>query len=441
MKLSEHFTYKKLIKFCMPSIVMMLFTSFYVVVDGLFVSNFVGKTSFAAINIIIPFLLMVGGFGFMIGTGGSALVSKTLGEKKNSLANDYFSMLIWFSIALGIVLSIVGIVFLKDISLMLGATESMLQDCIVYGRIILLFNISYMLQNIFQTFLVTAEKPGLGLKVTVFAGVTNMVLDFIFITIFKRGVAGAAIATGISQSVGTIIPLIYFMYNKDGILNLKRTRIEWHVIAKSCSNGMSEMLTSVSTSVVGMLYNIQLLKFAGENGVAAGGAIMYVQFIFISAYIGYDIGTAPLIGYNYGAKNHNELKSLLRKSFILISISGVLLMVSAQLGAVSISKIFVGYDLDLLDMMVSGFRIFALSFMIVGFNTFISSFFTALNNGVVSAINSFMRTFILQVVFVLLLPSLYGLDGIWWATNFAEIGSILTGIFFIVALRKNYNYF
>lgn len=440
MKLSEHFTYEKLIEFCMPSIFMMLFTSFYVVIDGLFISNFIGKTSFAAVNIIIPFLLMIGGFGFMIGTGGSALVSKTLGEKKIELAGKYFSMLILFAIIFGIGISIISILFLEDICIILGANRDMMSDCLIYGKVLLIFNVSYMLQNIFQTFLVTAENPKLGLRVTVLAGMANMVLDALFIVGFNWGVFGAALATGISQTVGTVIPLVYFIVSKESILKLTKTDIKWHVILKSCSNGMSEVMTSISTSVISIVYNLQLLKFAGENGVAAYGAIMYVQFIFISIYLGYDIGTAPIIGYNYGAKNHLELKNMLKKSLVLLFLSGVVLFLAAQVGTDIISRVFVGYDLELFNMTSKAFRIFSVSFLIVGFNTFSSSFFTALNNGFVSAIISFMRTFVFQIVAVLVLPIFYGLSGIWAATIVSEVLAFLVGISFILGLGKFYNY-
>ncbi|MDY2987153.1 MAG: MATE family efflux transporter [Peptoniphilus sp.] len=440
MKLSEHFTYEKLIEFCMPSIFMMLFTSFYVVIDGLFISNFIGKTSFAAVNIIIPFLLMIGGFGFMIGTGGSALVSKTLGEKKIELAGKHFSMLILFAIIFGIGISIISILFLEDICIILGANRDMMSDCLIYGKVLLIFNVSYMLQNIFQTFLVTAENPKLGLRVTVLAGMANMVLDALFIVGFNWGVFGAALATGISQTAGTVIPLVYFIVSKESILKLTKTDIKWHVILKSCSNGMSEVMTSISTSVISIVYNLQLLKFAGENGVAAYGAIMYVQFIFISIYLGYDIGTAPIIGYNYGAKNHLELKNMLKKSLVLLFLSGIVLFLAAQVGTDIISRVFVGYDLELFNMTSKAFRIFSVSFLIVGFNTFSSSFFTALNNGFVSAIISFMRTFVFQIVAVLVLPIFYGLSGIWAATIVSEVLAFLVGISFIIGLGKFYNY-
>lgn len=440
IKLSEHFTYKKLFRFCLPSIVMMIFTSIYGVVDGLFVSNFVGKTAFAAINLVMPFIMVLGGFGFMIGTGGSALVAKTLGEGKNEKANKYFTMMVYFACILGIVLSVIGFIFMEPISIFFGATEAMLEDCIVYGRISFVFNTTFMLQNVFQSFLVTAERPKLGLFATIAAGVTNMVLDALFIAVFKWGVAGAALATGISQTVGGFLPLIYFIRPNTSLLKLTRTKIKWNIILKSCTNGASELMTNISSSIVSMLYNFQLLKFAGENGVASYGVLMYVQFIFIGVYFGYAIGTAPIIGYNYGANNRDELKNMLNKSLKIMAIAGIILMGFAQVLAPALGHIFVGYDMELYDMTVHAFRLFSLAFILAGLNIFMSSFFTALNNGIVSAIISFMRTLIFQMLSVLFLPIIFGIDGIWTATTVAEIFAFLISLAFLFGLRKNYNY-
>ena len=317
IQLSEHFTYKKLFRFCVPSIIMMVFTSIYGVVDGLFVSNFVGKTSFAAINLVMPFIMVLGGIGFMIGTGGSALVAKTLGEGKKEQAHRYFTMMIYLTLILGVLSSVVGIVFIRPIAMFLGATEGMLQECVIYTRSVLFFNTAFMLQNVFQSFLITAEKPKLGLAATVAAGITNMVLDALFIAVFHWGVAGAAIAIGISQCAGGILPLIYFLRPNSSLLQLKKTRLEASPLIKACINGSSELMTNISSSIVSMLYNFQLIRFAGENGVAAYGVLMYVQFIFIAIFIGYSIGTAPIIGYHYGAGNHSELKNMLKKAFLL----------------------------------------------------------------------------------------------------------------------------
>ena len=440
IQLSEHFTYGKLFRFCLPSIIMMVFTSIYGVVDGLFVSNFVGKTSFAALNLVWPFLMLLGGMGFMIGTGGSALVAMTLGMGKREEANRYFSMMVMVSILLGVTLSVIGIVMIRPISYFLGATEEMIDECVIYGRIILAFNVAFMLQNVFQSFLVTAEKPKLGLIATVAAGVTNMVLDALFVAVFRWGIAGAALATGMSQVVGGILPLIYFMRPNTSLLKLVRTRLQFGPILKACINGSSELMSNISSSLVSMLYNFQLLKFAGENGVAAYGVLMYVQFVFISMFIGYAIGTAPIIGYHYGADNHAELKSMLGKSMRIMILSGIVMMVLAQVLAMPLAKIFVSYDKELLDMTVHGLQIFAFAFILSGINIFASSFFTALNNGGVSAAISFLRTLVFQMLSVLLLPVIFGIDGIWLAVMVAEVMAFVVSMLFLFGMRNKYHY-
>lgn len=440
IQLSDHFTYKKLIRFVLPSIMMMIFTSIYGVVDGLFVSNFVGKTPFAAINLIMPFLMIMGGVGFMIGTGGNALVAKTLGEGKKEVANRYFTMMILFTLLVGAVLTVIGVIFIRPISVFLGATEGMLEDCVVYGRINLLFMPSFMLQNVFQSFLITAEKPKLGLFFTVAAGVTNMVLDAVLIAGLHWGVAGAAIATGISQCVGGVLPLFYFLRKNSSLLRITKTKLEGRAILKACTNGSSELMSNISGSLVGMLYNFQLLKYAGENGVAAYGVLMYVQFIFIAIFIGYAIGSAPIVGYHYGAGNREELKSMLRKSVYLMSITGVSLMILAKVLASVLAGIFVGYDPELFEMTTHAFKIFAYSFLLAGLNIFVSSFFTALNNGGVSAVISFLRTLVFQMLSVLLLPMLFDIEGIWWAIAVAEIFAFIISGIFLLAKKKKYHY-
>lgn len=440
IQLSDHFTYKKLIRFVLPSVMMMIFTSIYGVVDGLFVSNFVGKTPFAAINLIMPFLMIMGGVGFMIGTGGNALVAKTLGEGKREVANRYFTMMILFTLLVGAVLTVIGVIFIRPISVFLGATEGMLEDCVVYGRINLLFMPSFMLQNVFQSFLITAEKPKLGLFFTVAAGVTNMVLDAVLIAGLHWGVAGAAIATGISQCVGGVLPLFYFLRKNSSLLRITKTKLEGRAILKACTNGSSELMSNISGSLVGMLYNFQLLKYAGENGVAAYGVLMYVQFIFIAIFIGYAIGSAPIVGYHYGAGNREELKSMLRKSVYLMSITGVSLMILAKVLAPVLAGIFVGYDPELFEMTTHAFKIFAYSFLLAGLNIFVSSFFTALNNGGVSAVISFLRTLVFQMLSVLLLPMLFDIEGIWWAIAVAEIFAFIISGIFLLAKKKKYHY-
>lgn len=440
IKLSDHFTYSKLLRFVFPSIIMMVFTSIYGVVDGLFVSNFAGKTAFASINLVMPFVMILGGIGFMIGTGGTALVSKVLGEGKKEKANEIFTMMIIFTLLLGTLLSVIGVVSMPWVADFLGATEEMMADCVLYGRIVTGFTVAFMLQNVFQSFLIAAEKPKLGLLATVLAGITNMALDAIFIIVFKWGVAGAAIATGLSQCVGGIFPLIYFSRKNSSLLRLTKTKLEIKPILNACGNGSSELMSNISSSVVSMIYNFQLMKYVGEDGVSAYGVLMYVQFIFVAIYIGYAIGCAPITGYHFGARNHNELKNMLRKSSFLSAGSGVVLTILAIALSSPLAKLFVGYDKELYELTRHAFRLFAYSFLLAGFNIFTSSFFTALNNGAVSAAISFMRTLIFQTSSVLILPIFLGVDGIWWAITVAEIFAFILSLIFLFAKRKKYNY-
>lgn len=440
IKLSDHFTYSKLLRFVFPSIIMMVFTSIYGVVDGLFVSNFAGKTAFASINLVMPFVMILGGIGFMIGTGGTALVSKVLGEGKKEKANEIFTMMIIFTLLLGALLSVIGVISMPWVAKFLGATEEMMADCVLYGRIVTGFTVTFMLQNVFQSFLIAAEKPKLGLLATVLAGITNMSLDAIFIIVFKWGVAGAAIATGLSQCVGGIFPLIYFLRKNSSLLRLTKTKLEIKPILNACGNGSSELMSNISSSVVSMIYNFQLMKYVGEDGVSAYGVLMYVQFIFVAIYIGYAIGCAPITGYHFGARNHNELKNMLRKSSFLSAVSGVVLTILAIALSSPLAKLFVGYDEELYELTRHAFRLFAYSFLLAGFNIFTSSFFTALNNGAVSAAISFMRTLIFQTSSVLILPIFLGVDGIWWAITVAEVFAFILSLIFIFAKRKKYNY-
>lgn len=440
IKLSDHFTYSKLLRFVFPSIIMMIFTSIYGVVDGLFVSNFAGKTAFASINLVMPFVMILGGIGFMIGTGGTALVSKVLGEGKKEKANKIFTMMIIFTLLLGTLLSVIGVVSMPWVADFLGATEEMMADCILYGRIVTGFTVAFMLQNVFQSFLIAAEKPKLGLLATVLAGVTNMALDAIFIIVFKWGVAGAAIATGLSQCVGGIFPLIYFSRDNSSLLRLTNTKLEIKPIFNACGNGSSELMSNISSSVVSMIYNFQLMKYVGEDGVSAYGVLMYVQFIFVAIYIGYAIGCAPITGYHFGAQNHGELKNMLRKSAFLSAISGVVLTILAIVLSSPLAKLFVGYDEELYELTRHAFSLFAYSFLLAGFNIFTSSFFTALNNGAVSAAISFMRTLIFQTSSVLILPIFLGVDGIWWAITVAEVFAFILSLIFLFAKREKYHY-
>ena len=421
---------------------MMIFTSIYGVVDGFFVSNFAGITAFAAVNLIMPFLIIIATVGFMFGTGGTAVVAKTLGEGDKEKANKYFSLFVYTVFGLGVFFSILGIVFIRPISILLGAEGELLENCVVYARIILGVLPFYVLQLLFQSFFVTAEKPQLGLVVTVSSGITNMIFDAMLVVLLPHEykLAGAAVATAMSQVVGGVVPLFYFFRKNSSILRLGKTSYDKKAILRVCINGSSEFMSSVSMSIVAMLYNMQLLKYAGENGVAAYGVMMYVSMIFSAAFIGYSIGTAPVIGYHNGAQNYTELKGLLRKSLIMVGIFGICMAVAAELLAVPLGQLFVGYDSALMNLTVSGFRIFALSFLFMGFTIFGSGFFTALSDGLTSAVISFLRTLVFQIIAILLLPLILGIDGIWISIVVAECMAVILTVFFLGLKRKKYYY-
>ena len=439
IKLSDHFSYGKLIKFTLPTIIMMIFTSIYGVVDGVFVSNFVGSDAFAAVNLIMPVVMILGSVGFMIGTGGSAIVSKTLGEGKKEKAREYFSMLIYLCIVSGVALSAIGIIFIRPIAAALGARGSIADDCVIYGRTLLVMLTALFLQNAFQSFLVVAEKPKLGLGVSLLAGFTNMFLDFLFIYVLKLGVFGAALATGISQIVGSIIPIIYFLSDKSDVLKLQKARFNKDIIIKTCINGSSEMVTNMSMSLVNMLYNTQLMRLAGADGVAYG-LIMYVGFIFSGTYLGYAVGSAPVISYHYGSGNKKELKNLFRKSITLIIVASLVMTGLAEVLAKYLAGIFVSYDKELLELTTLAIRIYSVAYLFNGLNIFTSSFFTALNNGAVSAAVSFLRMFVFQIAMIMILPLILGINGIWMAVIAAELLALFVSLIFIIINRKKYGY-
>ena len=440
IQLSDHFTTKKLLRFTLPSIAMMVFTSIYGVVDGFFVSNFAGKTPFAAVNFIMPFMMMLGALGFMFGTGGSALVAKTLGEGNHEKANRTFSLLVFVSLGLGIFISVLGFFVLRPISAWLGAEGALLDNCVTYGRFLLISLPFYILQLEFQSFYVAAEKPQLGLRVTVIAGVTNIVLDALFVAVFHWGLVGAAVATMISEITSGMVSLVYFARPNDSLLRITKPQFDGRALLKTCTNGSSELLSNVSMSLVGMLYNVQLMKYAGENGVAAYGVLMYVNFVFISIFIGFTVGTAPLISFNYGAQNHAELRNLLKKSLLLLSGTSVVMLLLGQVLARPLSQLFVGYDPELWALTARGFSIFSFSFLFAGLAIFGSAFFTALNNGAISALVSFLRTLVFQLAAVFLLPLWLDTDGIWLSVVVAELASALFSLTFIKALQKHYHY-
>lgn len=441
VQLSDHFTYSKLIRFVIPSIVTMIVTSIYGVVDGLFVSNLVGKTPFAAVNLIWPFIMAFSVIGFMLGAGGSALVSRSLGEGQKQRANEEFSLLVYVAIVLGLVVTAIGIAVMRPVSVALGAEGELIDLCVHYGTIVMSAQTAFMLQTMFQILFVTAEKPQLSLAFTVAAGLTNMVLDYVFIVPMDMGLTGAALATAMSMAVGGLCPLFYFFRPNSSLLRLGRTRWYGRALWQSCVNGSSELMTNLSTSVVNALYNLQLIRLAGEDGVAAYGVIMYANFIFIGVFVGYAFGVAPVVGYHFGAGNTDELKNLLRKSLTLMLLTGLVMLVLGEVLAGPLSGIFVGYDEALLALTTRGFRLYALSFLLMGFNIFSSAFFTALSNGPVSAAISFLRTLVFQTTAIFTLPLILpGADGVWLAVVAAEALALGVTALFLVKLKGRYQY-
>ena len=441
IQLSDHFTYKRLIRFVFPSIIMMICTSMYSIIDGLFISNFAGKTAFAAVNLILPVAMGVGAIGFMIGSGGSAIVAKTLGEGKKGKANEYFSMLIFTALIGATILSIFGFIFIRQICMALGARGQLLEYASTYGRIMFVSQPMFMMQTIFYNFFITSEKPSYSLRMSLISGVINIVFDYLFIGVMHYGVAGAAVATAMGEYVGGLVPLIYFA-RKNNSSRLRLVKPVWRkdILLKTCLNGSSEFMTNASSSIVNMLYNTQLMRLAGADGVAAYGAVMYVNFIFVATFLGYAIGCAPVISYHYGSGNHAELKNLYKKSMSIILVWGVILFGAAQLLAPVLSKIFVGYNTGLYAMTLHGFRVYAIAFLIIGINIFGSSFFTALNNGLISAVISFLRTLVFQVIMVLTLPLWFGINGIWSAISIAEALTLIMTTTFFVRQKDKYHY-
>lgn len=440
IQLSDHFTYPRLLRFVISPVLMMICTSFYSIVDGFFVSNYVGKTPFAALNLVFPVCMAFGTVGIMIGTGGSAVVSKTLGEGKREEANRYFSMLVYFTIGLSLALTVIGFAFARPISIALGASGELLEGSILYCRCLILALTPFVLQNVFQSFFVTAEKPGLSLKMSIAAGITNVILDYLFIAVFGWGLAGAAFATGIGQVVGGIFPLFYFARENTSLLRLTGTKLEMKIILKTFGNGSSEMVTNLSASIINILYNFQLMKLAGENGIAAYGIIMYVNFAFMAIYLGYAIGSSPVVGYHYGAGNYEELKNLRRKSMVLMGAAGIVMTVLAEVLTVPLVSVFARYDAELFDLTCYGFRLYALAFLAMGLNVWGSAFFTALGNGMVSASISFLRTLLFQIAMVLTLPLILGIAGIWLAIGAAELLALAVTTVFLAVNRKKYHY-
>lgn len=440
INLSDHFTFGKLFKFTLPSIAMMLFSSIYGVVDGYFVSNFAGSDPFTAINLIMPFLMVLGTIGFMFGAGGSALIGKTLGEGNPERASRIFSLLVYFSFSLSVIIAVLGMIFIRPVAVFLGADDTLLNYCVAYGRIILCALPFFVMQMEFQSFFIVAERPQLGLFVTLAAGFTNMILDALLVGLFSFGLVGAAIATAFSQAVGGTIPLIYFATKNSSLLRFTKTKFDGKALLRTVTNGASEFMSNISMSLVGMLYNFQLLKYAGNNGVAAYGVIMYVSFIFVAMFIGYSVGTAPIVSFHYGAGNHYELRALRRKSMLIVGVASAVMTCSSILLASPLSKLYVGYDAELFNLTRGGFFIFSFAFLFMGYAIWSSGFFTALNDGITSAIISFLRTVVFQVAAVIILPLYFDVDGIWWSIVAAECMAVITAGIFLIIKRRKFKY-
>ncbi len=440
IKLSDHFTYGKLLRFTLPSIVMMICTSIYSVVDGLFVSNLVGENALSAVNIMFPPAMIVGAVGFMLGAGGSAIVARTMGEGKQELANQYFTMIILCVLGAGVALSALALLFVEPIARLAGASDLLMDDCLAYGTVILGGSFVFMLQVTFQTFFVTAELPKMGLFFALASGATNITLDYLFIGVLKLGVVGAAWGTVLGYGLGGLLPLLYFLKPAKGALRLCPTRLYLRELKNACVNGSSELMSNLSSSLIGILYNIQLMRLVGESGVAAFSVMMYVDFSFAAVFLGFSMGSGPIVSYHYGAGNVVELKSILRKSLTVIGAAAVLMVALAELLSRPLAMAFVGYSPALMEMTVHGFRIFAWGYLFSGLGIYGSSFFTSLCYGVVSALISFLRTFLFRGGMVLLLPLFLELDGIWLAGVAADLLGAFTAGALIWKYRKQYHY-
>ena len=441
IQLSDHFTYGLLLRFTLPSIAMMIFTSIYGTVDGFFISNYVGKTAFASVNLIIPYLMILGGVGAMLGVGGSALVAKTLGENDVPRARRYFTMMMYLMAGTSVFFTVIGIASLRPVAYLFGATDAMISDVMTYGTVCLIFNTALQAQYTFQSYLIVAEKPKFALAVVVAAGVTNMALDLLFMAVFKLGIVGAALATGLSQCVAGITPFVWFLSKRNtSALRFVKTKFEARPMLLACANGASEMLHSISGAITGILYNLQLMKYAGEDGVAAYGVVMYAAFVFLGVFAGYSQGSSPIMGYHYGAKNHQEMSNVLKKSMVMLGSSAVVLTAIAVLLARPISAIFVSYDSELLAMTARAFTICALPFLVMWLNIYTSSVFTALNNGAVSAAISFVRALVLPVLCIVIMPMIWELDGVWYSLIGSEILRVFVALAFLIGKKKKYHY-
>lgn len=437
--ISKEFTLPSLIKFTLPTIVMLVFVASYTIVDGIFVSRFVGTTALSAMNIVFPLINILIGLGIMMGTGGSAIIGRKLGEGKEEEARSAFTLVTVFSIIVGLVISALCFLFIQPLSILLGADENLLPYCIAYGRIMMAFYTVSVVQTLFQTLFITAGKPQLGLWLNVAAGLANILFDYVFIVLLDMGIAGAAWGTVSGFLIGGIPALVYFAKPRT-VLYFVKPRWNGRIILQTMTNGSSEMVTNAAMAITTLLFNLAMMELLGEDGVAAITIVLYAQFLFSSAYLGFASGAAPVFSYNYGNRNIPQLKWLFKTCLCIILISSVVCFAFSYLMAVPTIAIFTPKESNTYAITLYGYKIFVWNFLFAGINIFASSFFTALSNGKVSAMISFLRTFVFVAGSILLLPKFLGIDGIWLAVPVAEAVTVLVALFLLAINRKHYHY-
>lgn len=437
--IAQKFNVFTLLKFAFPTMVMMVFMSLYTIVDGIFVSRLVGSNALSAVNIVYPVISLLIACGIMLSTGGSAIVARQMGEKREQEARENFSMLAVVSVLTGIVILVLGLMFLEPICRILGGTPVLLEDCKIYLGVLLGFGPLTMLQMLFQTFFVTAGKPGLGLGLTLTGGVVNMVLDYVFMGPMQMGVLGAALATGLGQAIMAVAGVVYFLKVKGNLYFVKPV-FRGNILLQSCGNGSSEMVSNLSTAVVTFLFNITMLKLAGEDGVAAITIVLYGQFLFTALYLGFSMGVAPVVSFNYGNQNHAQLKRIYKICIGFILGSSVFILGIALLFSEPIVGIFTGEENHTYELAVEGFFQFSFNYLFAGINIFASALFTSLSNGKISAIISFCRTFVFITVSIVLLPRVMGITGVWLSVPLAELVTLFISITYLKGQKEVYHY-
>lgn len=442
IKLSDRFTYPKLLRFTIPTMLMILCTSSYGIVDGVFISNFAGVTDFSAVNLMFPFIYGAATLGYMFGSGGNAVIAKLLGEKDDCGANRAFSMIVLSGLFLGVITAAVMYVLTPSFARSVGAAGALYESAVKYAKICFLFTPPFILQTMFLSFFIAAGKPKLSLYVNIVSGVINIFFDWLFIAEFNLGVEGAASATGLGQLSGAVIPLIYFIRKNSSLLKLTaKFKFNGKILGLTCANGSSEMVTNLSMSIVNTLYNAALIETAGEPGPAAYGVVLYLNFLFAAIFLGYSQGSAPIVSYDYGARNVSELQNITKKSLTLMLSLGVFCTAFAYFVSPPFARVFCAGNPELYELAVHGSQIFAFSYLLSGFNIWASAFFTALSNGLISALLSFLRLFVFQIGCILILPRIFGLSGIWASIAVAEVLAAVPAAVCLFACRNKYGYF